>query len=82
MSAGESVEAKASLEKASDSQLATQSTPGSEHLEFGGESSLPPPPTLTAEEERKLWQKIDLRLMPILSLMYLLSFLDRGASVW
>ncbi|KAJ7881432.1 MFS general substrate transporter [Mycena leptocephala] len=68
MSAGESVEAKASLEKASDSQLATQSTPVVP-------SSTP---TLTAEEERKLWQKIDLRLMPILSLMYLLSFLDRG----
>ncbi|KAG1735896.1 MFS general substrate transporter [Suillus paluster] len=35
-------------------------------------------PTLTPEQERKLWRKIDLRLMPILSLMYLLSFLDRG----
>ncbi|KAF8184699.1 MFS general substrate transporter [Pholiota molesta] len=42
------------------------------------ESSLPPPPTLTEEQERKLWRKVDLRLMPILSLMYLLSFLDRG----
>ncbi|KAG1731485.1 MFS general substrate transporter [Suillus paluster] len=35
-------------------------------------------PTLTPEQERKLWRKIDLRLIPILSLMYLLSFLDRG----
>ncbi|KAF7357748.1 hypothetical protein MVEN_00820700 [Mycena venus] len=77
MSTAEKVEAKPSLEKASDSQLAAHST-DSEHLDFGGDSSLPPPPTLTAEEERKLWQKIDLRLMPILSLMYLLSFLDRG----
>ncbi|KAJ7282872.1 MFS general substrate transporter [Mycena rebaudengoi] len=49
-----------------------------EHLDFGGESSLPPPPVLTAQEELKLWRKIDTRLMPILSLMYLLSFLDRG----
>ncbi|KAF8199837.1 MFS general substrate transporter [Mycena galopus ATCC 62051] len=73
MSTAENAEVKASLEKASDSQLAD-----SEHLDFGGESSLPPPPTLTAEEERKLWRKIDLRLMPILSLMYLASFLDRG----
>ncbi|KAJ7091876.1 hypothetical protein B0H15DRAFT_799639 [Mycena belliarum] len=48
------------------------------NFDFGGESVLPPPPTLTAEEERKLWRKIDLRLMPILSLMYLLSFLDRS----
>ncbi|KAG0702235.1 MFS general substrate transporter [Suillus ampliporus] len=35
-------------------------------------------PMLTPEQERKLWRKIDLRLMPILSLMYLLAFLDRG----
>ncbi|KAF9483280.1 MFS general substrate transporter [Pholiota conissans] len=46
-------------------------------IDFGGESSLPPPPTLTEEQERKLWRKVDFRLMPILSLMYLLSFLDR-----
>ncbi|KAH9923112.1 MFS general substrate transporter [Amylocystis lapponica] len=36
------------------------------------------PPMLTPEEEKKLWRKIDMRLMPILSLMYLCSFLDRG----
>ncbi|KAF9220040.1 MFS general substrate transporter [Gyrodon lividus] len=35
-------------------------------------------PTLTAEQETKLWRKIDLRLIPIISLMYLLSFMDRG----
>ncbi|KAG2124884.1 MFS general substrate transporter [Suillus clintonianus] len=35
-------------------------------------------PVLTPEQEKKLWRKIDLRLMPILSLMYLLAFLDRG----
>ncbi|KAJ7693398.1 MFS general substrate transporter [Mycena rosella] len=74
MSTGHEVklEPGGSLEKSSDSQLADNS------FDFGGESSLPPPPSLTAEEERKLWRKIDLRLMPILSLMYLLSFLDRG----
>ncbi|KAL4072328.1 MFS nicotinic acid transporter Tna1 [Scleroderma citrinum] len=33
---------------------------------------------LSPEEERKLWKKIDLRLMPIISLMYLFSFMDRG----
>lgn len=47
-------------------------------LEFGGDSSLPPPPVLTVEEEKRLYRKIDLRLMPMLSLMYLCSFLDRG----
>lgn len=47
-------------------------------LDFGGDTSLPPPPNLSPEEEKRLFRKIDLRLMPILSLMYLLSFLDRG----
>lgn len=53
----------------------------SEHLsvlDFGGDSQLPPPPTLTPEQEKALYRKIDLRLMPILASMYLLSFLDRG----
>jgi hypothetical protein len=38
-------------------------------------------PRLTAEQERKLWRKVDMRLVPILSLMYLLAFLDRGVAV-
>ncbi|KAJ4484472.1 hypothetical protein C8R41DRAFT_921734 [Lentinula lateritia] len=55
-----------------------------EHLEnaseydFGGESQLLRPPVLSEEDERKLWRKIDLRLMPILCVMYLMSFMDRG----
>jgi len=49
-------------------------------LDFGGDSQLPPPPTLTPEQERALYRKVDLRLMPILASMYLLSFLDRGLS--
>lgn len=51
----------------------------SDDIDFGGESTLPPPPSLTEAQELKLWRKVDLRLMPILSLMYLFSFLDRGA---
>lgn len=47
-------------------------------VDFGGDSTLPTPPTLTSEQEQALYRKIDLRLMPILSLMYLCSFLDRG----
>ncbi|THH06989.1 hypothetical protein EW145_g3695 [Phellinidium pouzarii] len=47
-------------------------------VDFGGESSLPPPPELTPEQEKTLYRKIDYKLMPILSLMYLGSFLDRG----
>ncbi|KAF8063507.1 MFS general substrate transporter [Lyophyllum atratum] len=46
--------------------------------DFGEETSLPPPPRLTAVEERKLWRKVDARLIPILALLYLLSFIDRG----
>ncbi|GJE93045.1 MFS general substrate transporter [Phanerochaete sordida] len=42
------------------------------------EGQLPPPPTLSAAEEKALYRKVDLRLMPILTLMYLCSFLDRG----
>ncbi|KDQ21835.1 hypothetical protein BOTBODRAFT_99811 [Botryobasidium botryosum FD-172 SS1] len=38
----------------------------------------PPPLALTPEQDRALYRKIDIRLMPILSLMYLLSFMDRG----
>ncbi|KAF5365471.1 hypothetical protein D9758_010846 [Tetrapyrgos nigripes] len=34
--------------------------------------------TLTESEERRLWTKIDLRILPIVSLMYLMSFMDRG----
>ncbi|KAF8427633.1 MFS general substrate transporter [Boletus edulis BED1] len=36
------------------------------------------PRALSAEEERRLWRKVDVRLMPILSVMYLLSFMDRS----
>ncbi|KAJ7242479.1 MFS general substrate transporter [Mycena rebaudengoi] len=80
MSAAENSDIKPSFEKVSDSQLADVKlkTSSEEDLDFGGESTLPPPPILSAEEERKLWRKIDLRLMPILTLMYLVSFLDRG----
>ena len=49
-------------------------------IDYGGDSSLPPPPQLSAEQEKKLYRKIDLWLMPILTLMYLFAFLDRGAS--
>ncbi|KAF9039625.1 MFS general substrate transporter [Hymenopellis radicata] len=46
--------------------------------DFAGDSALPAPPTLTPEEEHRLWRKLDRRLLPILSLLYLFSFMDRG----
>ncbi|KAG6879434.1 hypothetical protein C0992_002700 [Termitomyces sp. T32_za158] len=47
-------------------------------FDFGGDSTLPSPPKLTEAQEEKLYSKIDARLMPILALLYLLSFIDRG----
>ncbi|KIK93186.1 hypothetical protein PAXRUDRAFT_829222 [Paxillus rubicundulus Ve08.2h10] len=41
-----------------------------------GEDSVTP--TLTTEQETKLWRRIDMRLIPIIAAMYLLSFTDRG----
>jgi hypothetical protein len=35
-------------------------------------------PVLTAAQQTKLWRKIDLRLLPMVTLMYLLCFMDRG----
>jgi hypothetical protein len=62
----------------SESHFETASSDAKSDIDFGGDTALPPPPKLTAEEEKKLWRKIDLRLMPILSCMYLASFIDRG----
>ncbi len=42
------------------------------------QDSLPLPPVYTAEQEARLWRKIDIRFMPIVTMMYLCSFLDRG----
>ncbi|KZV88429.1 MFS general substrate transporter [Exidia glandulosa HHB12029] len=53
----------------------------SSHEEYADASKqqVPPPPVEFSEAEvKKLYRKIDFRLMPILSLMYLLSFMDRG----
>lgn len=38
-------------------------------------------PTLTPAQERKLYRKIDLRLVPVLSLMYFLAAMDRGTPL-
>lgn len=68
-----------SQEKENESRLErSNSSAQSAVHDFGGEDSLPPPPTLSEVEENKLWRKIDARLMPILALLYLLSFVDRG----
>ena len=52
------------------SEFANDSKLGFQHTE--------PPVVLTAEEERRLYRKIDLRLIPVLTLLQLLSFMDRG----
>lgn len=71
-----------SVEKPSFCGLGTDVKNGEEsseaEVDFGGASSLPPPPVLTPQEERRLYRKIDCRIMPIVTLMYLGAFLDRG----
>lgn len=42
------------------------------------DSALRSMPALTAEEERTLWRKVDMRLVPIATALYLVSYLDRG----
>ena len=64
-----------SLEKAHNE---SEPTTEEDFYDFGGASALPPPPQLSPEEERKLYRKIDWRIMPIVTAMYLFSFLDRG----
>ena len=41
-------------------------------------SDVEPPIILTSEEESRLYRKIDLRLMPILTTLQVFSFMDRG----
>lgn len=68
-----------SLEKIGTISHRERKVQDTDEYDFGGESTLPPPPSLSPLEEKRLYRKIDLRLMPILSLMYLCSFLDRGS---
>lgn len=39
---------------------------------------LPELPVLSPDEQRRLWRKVDKRILPILSVMYLCFYLDRG----
>jgi MFS transporter, ACS family, DAL5 transporter family protein len=47
-------------------------------IDFDDEATLPSPPELTLDQERKLYRRIDLRLMPILILMYIMAAMDGG----
>ncbi|KAI0649688.1 MFS general substrate transporter [Trametes meyenii] len=77
MSMGDNHGRSASLEK-NGSESVVEDLPVQPDIAYGGEDQLPPPPDLTPEQEKALYRKIDMRLMPILTLMYLCSFLDRG----
>lgn len=35
-------------------------------------------PNLSPEQQRRLWRKVDMRILPILSALYLCCYLDRG----
>ncbi|RPD75777.1 MFS general substrate transporter [Lentinus tigrinus ALCF2SS1-7] len=43
-----------------------------------GHDSTTRPPALTRREQKQLWRKVDLRLMPTVAVMYLFSFMDRA----
>jgi hypothetical protein len=51
---------RSSIEKGSTESHITTSKDAAE-LDFGGDSTLPPPPKLTGEEEHRLYRKLDLR---------------------
>ncbi|KAI0325823.1 MFS general substrate transporter [Cubamyces sp. BRFM 1775] len=67
----------ASIEKAGEDSIAEEASV-KPVVAYGGEEALPPPPDFTPEQVKALYRKIDMQLMPILTLMYLCSFLDRG----
>jgi hypothetical protein len=50
-----------------------------EQLEFNEDSTYPNSVDLSSVDEKALIRKIDWRLIPVLSILYLLSFLDRTA---
>jgi len=55
-------EKRSSIEKGSaESHVENASTDKEEVLDFGGDSTLPPPPKYTEEEEAKLYRKLDIR---------------------
>ena len=77
MAANDSDARSASLEK-TGVELMVEEASMKPDVAYGGEDELPPPPDLSEAQIKALYRKIDLRLMPILTLMYLCSFLDRG----
>ncbi|KAL4072327.1 hypothetical protein J3A83DRAFT_3019305 [Scleroderma citrinum] len=42
---------------------------------------VPPRVVFDPKQESRLWRNVDLRLMPMIALMYLLCFMDRGKSL-
>lgn len=70
---------KSEIESASIEKLHVETIERTEpQVSQYGAPAIPPSPPMTAEEEKRMWRKIDMRLMPILTIMYLCSFLDRG----
>lgn len=67
-----------SIEKKQEANVDVESS--TSVTDEGLDNGEPAPPKLTPEQEKKLYRKIDLWLMPILTIMYLFSFLDRGMS--
>ena len=60
------------------STTAMEKEKGKAEVEVMLEDRDPAPPVLSEEEERRLWRKIDWHIMPIVTVMYLCSFVDRS----
>ncbi|KAH9919551.1 MFS general substrate transporter [Fomitopsis serialis] len=43
-----------------------------------GPSYTPLPPALTPQQQQRLWRKVDTKLLPILTLMFLCAYMDRA----
>lgn len=52
---------RSSIEKQESTDDSEKRDRNTNAVDFGGDTMLPPPPKLTADEEHKLYRKIDLR---------------------
>ena len=58
-----------------ESKVAPMDEPATLDYFEGGRAE---PPMLSPEDERRLWRKVDVRLVPIIILLYVCSFLDKS----
>ncbi|KAI0356821.1 MFS general substrate transporter [Trametes cingulata] len=62
-----------SREKGGDGELCWVETSSKDAADSQSEGV----PTLTPSEERQMWRKVDMRLIPLVTIMYLVAFVDK-----